>query len=130
MTDLIAGQCSFSFPAFPRAHPVKAGRSKYWRSAAANAHPRCPTCRRSRKRRHGYEYTTCTAFSAPAHAAAHRNAAQRMCAQGAGRVGRAPAADEPGRRTAPSSPEELTRYMREESARWAKLIKASNIRIE
>jgi tripartite-type tricarboxylate transporter receptor subunit TctC len=35
-----------------------------------------------------------------------------------------------GAEPSPSSPEELTRYMREESARWAKVIKAANIKIE
>jgi tripartite-type tricarboxylate transporter receptor subunit TctC len=35
-----------------------------------------------------------------------------------------------GAEPSPSTPEELTRYMREESARWAKLIKAANIKVE
>jgi tripartite-type tricarboxylate transporter receptor subunit TctC len=35
-----------------------------------------------------------------------------------------------GAEPSPSSPEELTRYMREEWARWAKLIKAANIKVE
>jgi tripartite-type tricarboxylate transporter receptor subunit TctC len=35
-----------------------------------------------------------------------------------------------GAEPSPSSPEELTRYMGEESARWAKLIKAANIKVE
>jgi tripartite-type tricarboxylate transporter receptor subunit TctC len=35
-----------------------------------------------------------------------------------------------GAEPAASSPEELTRYMREESARWAKLIKAAKIKAE
>jgi tripartite-type tricarboxylate transporter receptor subunit TctC len=35
-----------------------------------------------------------------------------------------------GAEPSPSSPEELTRYMRDESARWAKVIKAANIKLE
>jgi tripartite-type tricarboxylate transporter receptor subunit TctC len=29
-----------------------------------------------------------------------------------------------------STPEELTRYMKEESARWSKVIKAANIKLD
>jgi tripartite-type tricarboxylate transporter receptor subunit TctC len=35
-----------------------------------------------------------------------------------------------GAEPSPSSPEELTRYMREESTRWAKVIKAAGIKGE
>jgi tripartite-type tricarboxylate transporter receptor subunit TctC len=35
-----------------------------------------------------------------------------------------------GAEPAPSSPEELTQYMRAESARWDKVIKAANIEAE
>ena len=35
-----------------------------------------------------------------------------------------------GAEPSPSSPAELTQYMREESARWAKIIKAAGIKAE
>src|SRR3954470_21544790 len=133
MTDLIAGQIQLQFSSIPTVlGHVKAGRLKMLAIGSAKrspALPDVPTIAESGVP--GYEYTTWYGIfgprgmpkeivnqlnSAVVKALSSPDVHQRLMSQGA----------EP----APSSPEELTRYMREESARWAKLIKAANIRLE
>jgi tripartite-type tricarboxylate transporter receptor subunit TctC len=133
MTDLIAGQVQLQFSSIPTvlAH-VKAGRIKMLAIGSAKrspALPEVPTIAEAGVP--GYEYTTWYGIfgprgmhkdvvaqlnSAVAKALSSPDVHQRFMTQGA----------EP----AASSPEELTRYMREESARWAKLIKAAKIKAE
>jgi tripartite-type tricarboxylate transporter receptor subunit TctC len=133
MTDLIAGQVQLQFSSIPTvlAH-VKAGRVKMLAIGSAKrspAIPDVPTIAESGVP--GYEYTTWYGIFAPhgtpaatiallnsavVKAVASPEVSQRLIPQGA----------EP----APSSPDELSRYMKEESARWSKVIKAANIRAE
>lgn len=133
MTDLIAGQVQLQFSSIPTvlAH-AKAGRIKILAIGGAKrspALPDVPTIAESGVP--GYEYTTWYGIFGPrgmpapivarlnaaiAKALAAPDVSQRFMSQGA----------EPSS----SSPAELTQYMREESARWAKLIKAANIRID
>ena len=133
MTDLIAGQVQLQFSSIPTvlAH-AKAGRIKLLAIGSAKrspALPEVPTIAEAGVP--GYEYTTWYGIFGPrgmpaavvaqlntaiAKALAAPDVNQRLMSQGA----------EP----AANSPTELTQYMREESARWAKLIKAANIRLE
>jgi tripartite-type tricarboxylate transporter receptor subunit TctC len=132
-TDLIAGNVHLQFSSIPTvlAH-VKAGRLKMLAIGSAKrspALPDLPTIAESGVP--GYEYTTWYGVFGPrglqkavvsqlnsgvAKALASPDVSQRFLSQGA----------EPS----PSSPEELTQYMREESARWAKVIKAAGIKAE
>jgi tripartite-type tricarboxylate transporter receptor subunit TctC len=133
MTDLIAGQVQLQFSSIPTvlAH-VKAGRVKMLAIGSAKrsrALPDVPTIAESGVP--GYEYTTWYGVFGPkgmqkplvaqlngavATALASPEVSQRLMSQGA----------EPS----PSSPEGLTRYMREESERWAKVIAAAAIKAE
>jgi tripartite-type tricarboxylate transporter receptor subunit TctC len=133
MTDLIAGQVQLQFSSIPTvlAH-VKAGRIKMLAVGSAKRSPALPDVPTIAEAGvPGYEYTTWygifgprgmqkqvvgTVNSAVAKALASPDVHQRLMSQGA----------EPS----PSSPEELLRYMREESARWSKIIKAANIKAE
>jgi tripartite-type tricarboxylate transporter receptor subunit TctC len=133
MTDLIAGQTQIQFSSIPTVLTnVKAGRLKMLAIGSAKRSPALPDVPTIAEAGvPGYEYTTWYGIFGPRGmdktAVEKLNAAirkvlaspdvsQRFMSQGA----------EPS----PSSPEELTRYMREESARWAKLIKAANIKVE
>jgi tripartite-type tricarboxylate transporter receptor subunit TctC len=111
---------------------VKAGRLKFLAIGSAKrspALPDLPTIAESGVP--GYQYTTWYGVFGPrglqkavvsqlntgvVKALASPDVSQRFLSQGA----------EPS----PSSPEELTQYMREESARWAKVIKAAGIKAE
>ena len=133
MTDLIAGQVQLQFSSIPTVlQHVKAGRVKMLAIGSAKrsaALPEVPTIAESGVP--GYEYTTWYGVFGPRGMGkpivSQLNAAvakvlvlpdvhQRLMGSGA----------EP----APSSPEELTQYMRAESARWDKVIKAGNIKAE
>jgi tripartite-type tricarboxylate transporter receptor subunit TctC len=133
MTDLIGGQVQLQFSSIPTvlAH-VKAGRIKMLAIGSGKRSPALPDVPTIAEAGvPGYEYTTWYGIFGPrgmhrsivaqlnqavAKALTAPDVYQRLMSQGA----------EPS----PSSPEELTRYMREESARWAKLIKAANIKVE
>ena len=133
MTDLIAGQVQLQFSSIPTVLThVKAGRIKMLAIGSAKRSPALPDVPTIAEAGvPGYEYTTWYGIFGPqglpkpivaqlnaaiAKALASPDVHQRLMSQGA----------EPS----PSSPTELTQYMREESARWAKLIKAANIRVE
>ena len=133
MTDLIAGQVQLQFSSIPTVLThVKAGRIKMLAVGSAKRSPALPDVPTIAEAGvPGYEYTTWygifgprgmqkqvvgTVNSAVAKALASPDVHQRLMSQGA----------EPS----PSSPEELLRYMREESARWSKIIKAANIKAE
>jgi tripartite-type tricarboxylate transporter receptor subunit TctC len=133
MTDLIAGQVQLQFSSIPTvlAH-VKAGRIKMLAIGSGKRSPALPDIPTIAEAGvPGYEYTTWYGIFAPSATPAATikllNAAvmkavlspevsQRLAPQGA----------EP----APGTPQELTHYMKEESARWAKTIKAAKIRLE
>ena len=133
MTDLIAGQVQLQFSSIPTVLThVKAGRIKMLAIGSAKrspALPDVPTIAESGVP--GYEYTTWYGIFGP------RGLAKPVVAQLNAAVVKALAAPDlaqrlmsQGAEPSPSSPEELTRYMREESARWAKVIKAAGIKAE
>lgn len=133
MTDLIAGQVQLQFSSIPTVLThAKAGRIKMLAIGSAKRSPAVPDVPTIAEAGvPGYEYTTWYGIFGPqglptpivsqlnaaiAKALASPDVGQRLMSQGA----------EPS----PSSPAELTQYMREESARWAKLIKAANIKVD
>jgi tripartite-type tricarboxylate transporter receptor subunit TctC len=132
MTDLIGGQVQLQFSSIPTVLThVKAGRIKMLAIGSGKRSPALPDVPTIAEAGvPGYEYTTWYGIFGPrglqksvtqlndavVKALASPDIYQRLMSQGA----------EPS----PSSPEELTRYMREESARWAKLIKAAYIKVE
>jgi tripartite-type tricarboxylate transporter receptor subunit TctC len=133
MTDLIAGQVQLQFSSIPTvlAH-VKAGRVKMLAIGSAKRSPALPDVPTIAEGGvPGYEYTTWYGLFGPkamqkgvvsqlngavAKALGSPEVSQRLTSQGA----------EPS----PSTPEALTEYMREESARWAKVIRAAGIKAE
>jgi tripartite-type tricarboxylate transporter receptor subunit TctC len=133
MTDLIGGQVQLQFSSIPTVLThVKAGRIKILAIGSGQRSPALPDVPTIAEAGvPGYEYTTWYGIFGPRgmqksvvtqlndavlRALASPDVHQRLMSQGA----------EP----APSSPEELTRYMTQESARWAKLIKAANIKVD
>src|SRR3954464_3042316 len=133
MTDLIAGQVQLQFSSIPTVLThVKAGRIKMLAIGSAKRSPALPDVPTIAEGGvPGYEYTTWYGIFGPrgmdkgavaklnagvVKAIASPDVNQRFMSQGA----------EPSA----SSPEELTRYMREEHARWAKVIKAANVKLE
>ena len=131
--DLIAGSVHLQFSSIPTVLThVKSGRLKFLAIGSAKrspALPDLPTIAESGVP--GYEYTTWYGVFGPhgmakpvvaqlnravVKAIASPDVSQRFMSQGA----------EPSS----SSPEELTQYMRAESARWAKVIKAAGIKAE
>jgi tripartite-type tricarboxylate transporter receptor subunit TctC len=133
MTDLIAGQVQLQFSSIPTVLThVKANRIKMLAIGSAKRSPALPDIPTIAEGGvPGYEYTTWYGIFAPRRTPAATIArlndavtkavlspdvAQRLMPNGA----------EPS----PSSPQALTRYMQEESARWAKVIKAANIKLD
>jgi tripartite-type tricarboxylate transporter receptor subunit TctC len=133
MTDLIAGQVQLQFSSIPTVLThVKAGRIKMLAIGSGKRSPALPDVPTIAEAGvPGYEYTTWYGIFAPSatppatikllnaavvKAVLSPEVSQRLAPQGA----------EP----APSTPHELTQYMKEESARWAKAIKAANIKLE
>jgi tripartite-type tricarboxylate transporter receptor subunit TctC len=133
MTDLIAGQVQLQFSSIPTvlAH-VKAGRIKMLAIGSAKRSPALPDVPTIAEGGvPGYEYTTWYGVFGP------RGLPQPIVMQLNGAVAKALASPDVGQRLmsqgaepSPSSPEELAKYMREESARWAKIIKAAGIKAE
>jgi tripartite-type tricarboxylate transporter receptor subunit TctC len=133
LTDLIAGQVQLQFSSIPTVLPhVKAGRVKMLAIGSAKrspALPDVPTIAESGVP--GYEYTTWYGVFGP------RGMSKPIVAQLNDGIAKALAAPDMGQRLmsagaepAPTSPEVLVDYMRAESGRWAKLIKAANIKAE
>jgi tripartite-type tricarboxylate transporter receptor subunit TctC len=133
MNDLIAGQVQLQFSSIPTVlGHVKNGRVKMLAIGSPKRSPAIPDVPTIAEAGvPGYEYTTWYGVFGPkgmnralvtqlnasvAKALASPDVHQRLMSQGA----------EP----APNSPEELTRYMREESGRWAKVIKAAKITLD
>ena len=133
MNDLIAGNVHLQFSSIPTVlGHVKNGRVKMLAIGSGKRSPALPDVPTIAEAGvPGYEYTTWYGIFGPKgmtkEIVSQLNAAvvkamnspdmnQRLMSAGA----------EPS----PSSPAELTQYMREESGRWAKVIKAANIRLE
>jgi len=128
---LLSGEVTFSFCNFPAARPhLNSGRLKAIATTGAkrtSLMPQVPTMVESGLP--GFEYTTWYGFFVPARtpralidfinaelhrALADRSIAEPLLVQGA--------------EASPSSPEALTRLMRDESARWMKVIKSQNLK--
>jgi tripartite-type tricarboxylate transporter receptor subunit TctC len=133
MTDLIAGQVQLQFSSIPTVLThVKTGRIKMLAIGSGKRSPALPDVPTIAEAGvPGYEYTTWYGIFAPGatpsatikllnaavvKAVLSPEVSQRLAPQGA----------EP----APSTPQELTQYMKDESARWARTIKAAKIRLE
>ena len=133
MNDLLGGQVQLQFSSIPTVLThVKNGRIKMLAIGSAKRYPALPDMPTiAESGVPGYEYTTWYGIFAPrgvpastvtllqrrvTKAVLSPEVSQRLTPQGA----------EPS----PSTPAELTAYMKEESARWAKVIKAANIKLE
>ncbi len=133
ITDLIGGQIQMAFSSVPAVLPqIKAGRLNALGVGSAKrspALPNVPTIAEAGVP--GYEYTTWYGIFAPSRTPpslikqlntvivtvlATPEINERFVSQGGDPES--------------STPEELSRYMAEESQRWAKTIKAANIRID
>ena len=133
LTDLLGGQIQMAFSSVPAVLPhVKAGRLVALGVGSAKrspALPNIPTIAEAGVP--GYEYTTWYGIFAPAKTP--RTLIARLNAE---IVKAMETPDIKDRFTAlggdpdPGTPEELRAYMANESAKWAKIIKAANIRIE
>ncbi|HYH42613.1 MAG TPA: tripartite tricarboxylate transporter substrate binding protein, partial [Burkholderiales bacterium] len=122
MTDLIAGQVQMQFSSIPTVLThVKAGRIKMLAIGSAKRSPALPdTPTIAEGGVPGYEYTTWYGVFAP------RKTPPAIVARLNEAVTKAVLSPEVGQRLIPngaepsaSTPDELTRYMKEESARWA-----------
>jgi tripartite-type tricarboxylate transporter receptor subunit TctC len=133
LTDLLGGQIQMAFSSVPAVLPhIKAGRLVALGVGSAKrspALPNIPTIAEAGVP--GYEYTTWYGVFAPAKTP--RTLIARLNAE---IVKAMETPDIKDRFTAlggdpdPGTPEELRAYMANESAKWAKIIKAANIRIE
>lgn len=133
MTEVLAGQVSMLFNSMPTVIPhVKSGRLKGVAVGSAKRSPAMPdTPTVAEAGVPGFDYVTWYGMFAPAATPkfiiaklnaevakilGDRELAQRLAVQGA----------EP----APTTPEQLGRYMREEQTRWRKVIKNANLKLE
>jgi len=133
LTDLLGGQIQMAFSSVPAVLPhIKAGRLVALGVGSAKrspALPNIPTIAEAGVP--GYEYTTWYGVFAPAKTP--RTLITRLNAE---IVKAMETPDIKDRFTAlggdpdPGTPEELRAYMANESAKWAKIIKAANIRVE
>src|SRR6185436_4067317 len=133
MNDLLGGQVQLQFSSIPTVLThVNNGRIKMLGIGSAKRYPALPEIPTIAEAGvPGYEYTTWYGIFGPkglpastvtllsaavTKAVLSPEVSQRLMPQGA----------EPS----PSTPAELTAYMKAESARWAKVIKAANIKLE
>jgi tripartite-type tricarboxylate transporter receptor subunit TctC len=133
VTDLIGGQIQMGFSSVPAVLPhIKAGRLIALGVGSAKrspALPNIPTIAEAGVP--GYEYTTWYGIFAPA-----RTAPPLIAKLNTAIVKAVESPDIKDRFTAlggdpePGTPEELRVYMANESAKWARIIKAGNIRID
>jgi tripartite-type tricarboxylate transporter receptor subunit TctC len=133
MNDLIGGQVQLQFSSIPTVlGHVRNGRVKMLAIGSARRSPALPDVPTIAEAGvPGYEYTTWYGIFGP------RGLPRPVVLQLNGDVVKALAAPEVGQRLmsqgaepSASTPEELTRYMRDESARWAKVIKAAGVKTE
>ncbi|MCE9641892.1 MAG: tripartite tricarboxylate transporter substrate binding protein [Betaproteobacteria bacterium] len=133
IVDLIGGQIHMAFSSVPSVLPhIKAGRLNALGVGGAKRSPSLPDLPTIAEAGvPGYEYTTWYGIFAPA--GTPRTIVALLNAQIVKSLA-APDLNEyfasQGADPSPSTPDELRRYMAEESARWAKTIKAANIRLE
>jgi tripartite-type tricarboxylate transporter receptor subunit TctC len=132
LTDVMGGQIHMAFSSVPAMIPhLKAGRLIALGVGSAKRTPALPNVPAIGEIVPGYEYSTWYGIFAPARTP------QPIVARLNSEIVKALAAPEihqrfvaNGGEPAPSTPDELRRYMIEESARWAKTIKLAGIRIE
>jgi tripartite-type tricarboxylate transporter receptor subunit TctC len=132
LTDVMGGQIHMAFSSVPAMIPhLKAGRLIALGVGSAKRTPALPNVPAIGEIVPGYEYSTWYGIFAPARTP------QPIVARLNSEIVKALAAPEihqrfvaNGGEPAPSTPDELRRYMIEESVRWAKTIKLAGIRIE
>jgi len=132
LTDVMGGQIHMAFSSVPAMIPhLKAGRLIALGVGSAKRTPALPNVPAIGETVPGYEYSTWFGIFAPVKTP--QSIVMRLNSE----IVKALAAPEINQRfvanggdPAPSTPDELRRYMIEESARWAKIIKAANIKIE
>jgi tripartite-type tricarboxylate transporter receptor subunit TctC len=132
LTDVMGGQIHMAFSSVPAMLPhLKAGRLIALGVGSAKRTPALPNVPAIGEIVPGYEYSTWYGIFAPARTP------QPIVARLNSEIVKALAAPEihqrfvaNGGEPAPSTPDELRRYMIEESVRWAKTIKLAGIRIE
>ena len=133
IVDLIGGQIHMAFSSVPAVLPhIKAGRLNALGVGSAKRSPSLPNIPTIAEAGvPGYEYTTWYGIFAPVRTP--RPVVTQLNAEIVKALN-APEMNErfvsQGADPAPSTPEELRRYMAEESARWAKTINAAGIRTE
>jgi len=133
LTDVIAGQVSVLFNSMPAVLPhVQSGRLRGIAVGSAKrspAAPDVPTVAESGVP--GFQYTTWYALLAPA--ATPRDVIARINADSVKALSQPDMVQSlaaQGAEAAPSSPEALAKFMREEFEGWRKVIKAAGIRLE
>jgi len=132
LTDVMGGQIHMAFSSVPAMIPhLKAGRLIALGVGSAKRTPALPNVPAIGEVVPGYEYSTWYGIFVPARtpqAIVARLNSEIVKALGAPEINQRFVAN--GGEPAPSTPDELRRYMIEESARWAKTIKLAGIRIE
>jgi tripartite-type tricarboxylate transporter receptor subunit TctC len=132
LTDVMGGQIHMAFSSVPAMIPhLKAGRLIALGVGSAKRTPALPNVPAIGEVVPGYEYSTWYGIFVPARTPqpiVARLNSEIVKALGAPEINQRFVAN--GGEPAPSSPDELRRYMIEESARWAKIIKLAGIRIE
>jgi tripartite-type tricarboxylate transporter receptor subunit TctC len=133
VTDLIAGQVSLMFNSMPSVLPhIASGRLRAIAVGSARrspAAPDIPTVAESGVK--GFQYVTWYAFMA--HAGVPRDIIARINAETVRALNDPEIAkrfSSQGADPAPSTPEELGRFMRAEFEDWRKVIKAANIKLD
>jgi tripartite-type tricarboxylate transporter receptor subunit TctC len=132
LTDVMGGQIQMAFSSIPAVLPhIKAGRLNALGVGSAKRSSALPNVQAIAEAVPGYEYTTWFGIFAPARtppAIVTRLNSEIVKGLAAPELNQRFVAN--GGEPAPSTPDELRRYMIEESARWAKTIKVAGIRIE
>ncbi|MEO7727889.1 MAG: tripartite tricarboxylate transporter substrate binding protein [Burkholderiales bacterium] len=133
IVDLIGGQIHMAFSSVPSVLPhIKAGRLNALGVGSAKRSPSLPNIPTiAESGVPGYEYTTWYGIFTPVRTP--RPILTQLNAEIVKVVG-APELNDyfasQGADPSPSTPDELRRYMAQESARWARIIKAANIRLD
>ncbi len=132
LTDVMGGQIQMAFSSIPAVlQHIKAGRLVALGVGSAKRSAALPAVQAIGEVVPGYEYTTWYGIFAPVktpQAIVTRLNAEIVKGLAAPEIHQRFVAN--GGDPAPSTPDELRKYMIEESARWAKTIKAAGIRID
>ena len=133
MTDLMSGQITAMFNSMPSVLPhIASGRMRGIAVGSARrspAMPDIPTVAESGVK--GFQYTTWYAFMA--HAGVPKDIIARINSESVRALNDPEIAkrfSSQGAEPAPTTPEGLGRFMREEYENWVKVIKAANIRLD